>query len=244
MKNNISKRFISSALIIIAIMIITVFGACGKEINPIYANGETNTANSNESTAQSQQATQNSNAANSQTTAEEQTTIPSDSEWKKAYKDYISSLDETAFSEFTLIYLDDDDIPELYVIGSYEAAGEIVVTYADGKAADFELPRLYGVKYSERSGNLVSFNGNMGYYPVEHVVLENGKFTVVDTGLKQEKDYDEDTDTYTYTYEINEKEVSEKVFNDTMNGWLTEENRMIPNDSEIYNKTEILEKLS
>lgn len=248
MKKINPKLSIALALVLIASMMSAVFGGCGTKENVIDTNGNTNAAITDESAVDSEQTTKEASEEASQTDDEKtsataDSTASTDSEWKKAYKDYILGLDEISFLETTLIHLDDNDIPELYIIGSSEADGETVVTYADGKIAEYKLLRIEGVKYTERSGHLVSFNGNMGYYPAEHIVLENGKFTVVDTGLKEEKEYIQETDTLIYTYYINEKEVSEKVFNDTMDSWLPDGNRTTPQDSELYYKYDILEVL-
>lgn len=60
---------------------------------------------------------------------------PEDGEIRKAlmtYQDYIDE-NEAYFDGYLLAYLDEDDIPELIVIGNCEAAGQMIITYRDGE---------------------------------------------------------------------------------------------------------------
>ena len=62
-------------------------------------------------------------------------------EWGQAYLDYINNMEIGADDsnreeilntwDYTLIYLDDDDIPELMIDTNMEAGGELIATYYD-----------------------------------------------------------------------------------------------------------------
>ena len=107
---------------------------------------------------------------------EEQVTTPEaepteDDPWRVAYLNYIDNLQEiyegTDGGTFTyyLIYLDDNDIPELFIETDSEASGERIVTYYNGDTVDYQLSRI-GSTYIERSGLLFTDTGHMDYYPV------------------------------------------------------------------------------
>lgn len=109
--------------------------------------------------------------------------------WQEAYIDYINRVgeeydwEESTFSRFrfSLIYLNDDEIPELFFITSGEAGGEFVMTFWEGKLVEEHLSRI-GTKYIEQSGLLYTDTGHMGYYPVTITKLENGEFSVIGKG--------------------------------------------------------------
>ncbi|MBO4392265.1 MAG: dockerin type I repeat-containing protein [Clostridia bacterium] len=136
--------------------------------------------------------------------------IVSESEWKKAYADYVKTKKDD-YVGFTLIYLDDDSVPELLLIGSCEADGEIICTYHNGTVKEQALDRLYGAKYIPYSGLIKNTNGNMGILIDEVFKLENGQFNLLISGV-----YD-----YFYEgqekYEIDGKEVSEATYNQKFN---------------------------
>lgn len=111
-------------------------------------------------------------------------------DWAYAYYDYLlNGLDEEIYYEgAALIYLDDDDVPELFLTSDSEAGGEDIITYCNGKLAWEHLGRLGG-EYIERSGRILNHNGHMGYYFTRIIELKNGQFTINHYGEFYE-DYD------------------------------------------------------
>ena len=133
--------------------------------------------------------------------------------WKKAYTKYIKECEE--YVEFRLIYLDGDDIPELYCAADYEAAGSAVCTYYNGSVKEHYLRRLRGDSYIERSGLIQNFNGNMGYYSCMVFKLEKGEFKTLFSGEEEhEYYYDEEQDLYLeeISYYIEGETVTEEEF--------------------------------
>ena len=99
------------------------------------------------------------------------------SDWKTAYLDFIERR-ENAYDynhEYALVYVDNNDTPELYVQGIAEAEGDLVLSYKNGKIIEQHLARLFGGKYIERSGKIINQNGHMGgYYDNVYKLDENG----------------------------------------------------------------------
>lgn len=105
------------------------------------------------------------------------------SSWQEAYTDFIDQLGEKSdYHWFSLIYLDEDEIPELFFNSGGEAGGEFVVTFYEGERREVHLSRT-GTKYIAGSGLLYTNTGHMGLYPVTVTKLENGEFSVIGEGV-------------------------------------------------------------
>ena len=103
--------------------------------------------------------------------------------WQKAYIENIESKRGKQMNEgYALIYLDDDEIPELVEIGTCEAAGCRVVHYHDGAAYEAQLSRL-NFTYIEKSGLLCNSDGHMDFYYDIVYSLEDGILAPIATGL-------------------------------------------------------------
>lgn len=113
--------------------------------------------------------------------ADRGTANPADSEWKQAYISYLQQSDEEQWQGYNLIYVNDDDIPELVEIGNSEAAGCKIVSYGDGKIEESQLSRL-GFSYIERENLLCNSDGHMDYYYDVVYRLENGRLVETAAG--------------------------------------------------------------
>lgn len=112
-----------------------------------------------------------------------------DKTWRQAYIDYLKKGNEYAdFSEYgdmftyTLIYVDDDDIPELLIDTGSEMGGEFLLTFYCGQVIEQHLSRI-GSEYIEKDGLIYTDTGHMEYLPVTITKLENGEFSVIGSGL-------------------------------------------------------------
>lgn len=169
---------------------------------------------------------------------------PKVADWKIAYKNYILNyVDEEEFPEYDLIYIDNNDVPELFLRGNCEATGEAICTYYNGKINETCFRRKYGIDYLKRGGKICHLNGNMGYYRLSLCELVNGEFYVVQTGLQEENT--SDWDGYgepPYTYTIEDQIVTQEEFESTMVNWL--DGKGISVEYDILSRSEILKKLS
>ena len=59
-------------------------------------------------------------------------------EWKVAYLDFIEKIKDS-HETYALIFVDDDEIPELFYRGDCEAEGDGVCSYKKGKIVEAEM---------------------------------------------------------------------------------------------------------
>lgn len=169
--------------------------------------------------AQTQQTTKEA-VTQAQTTqaAVPETTQVSD-EWKDAYIDYLNESSSDNNEGYDLIYINDDNIPELVEVGKYESAGCRVVVYNNGSVQVTQLTRL-SFTYIERGGLLCNAGGHMGYYFDIVYSLKNGELTMIDEGIYQDKDGVAQTDVsgeYIYDYTWNGNPVSKEEYKAMLN---------------------------
>jgi hypothetical protein len=139
-----------------------------------------------------------------------------------AYKAYIDGTlnPEDCWEGYSLIYLDDDDIPELVAHGSYEAVGNLICTYYDGNVYQNQLSRLL-FSYIPKENLLCNTGGNMGYYYDIVSSLENGELKQLAIGNYQDNDggelnFDEDGN-LKLEYFWNDNPVSEEEYYKQLN---------------------------
>lgn len=103
--------------------------------------------------------------------------------WKEAYATYIkeSSCEEKGY-HYALIYLDEDEKPELYVETNCSAGGEQVLCYHEDKLHILQLGRI-GSKYIPNKGLIYNNCGHMDYYPVYIYELYEGDFYLIGEGM-------------------------------------------------------------
>ncbi|MCD8215185.1 MAG: zinc ribbon domain-containing protein [Clostridiales bacterium] len=139
------------------------------------------------------------------------------SDCKRAYINYINELvaannKDSQQNEYDFIYIDNDEIPELFVHGRFEAEGDRICTYYNGSVSEYPLNRTGGMSYMERGGLVCNFNGNSGYFLLNIYSLSNGNLTKIYSGLEAEE-YDKDSDSFIISYEWEDVSVSEEEFN-------------------------------
>jgi len=203
--------------IILAVIMASVLVGCGTASNEATIS-ESEELNDEENVAEPKEES---------VAGEEEKSVEADNEnldleapWRKAYIDYLTKDEEMSLCapefRYTLIYLDDDDVPELFVDTLVEAGGEFIATYYDGKVVDYQFSRL-GSKYIERSGLVYTNTGHMDYYPVTVTKLENGTFTEIGSGISYLSKEDHEKlisgGDYILTYEWEDETVTEEQYN-------------------------------
>ncbi|RKM55565.1 hypothetical protein D6853_08385 [Butyrivibrio sp. X503] len=142
------------------------------------------------------------------------------SSWQEGYIAYLDETKNYKFDDYSyaLIYVDEDDVPELVCYSGIEAGGSQILTYYDGQVNVLQTARL-SFSYIEKSGLLCNDGGHMGFY-YDHVYrLQNGKWIPTFEGdyfgidESQEDAYDEETGRFrTLNYMIDGKETDEQTY--------------------------------
>lgn len=139
-------------------------------------------------------------------------------EWRAAYLEFIEK-NNGAYTSFALVFVDDDDIPELYMSGVCEAEGDRICSYKNGTVVDAYMNRRGGGKYVARGGAIINQNGHMGRcYTTVYKLDENG-FTKVLSALLVEHYEHLGNEQYeiTYEYSIEGQTASEEEYNAAIN---------------------------
>lgn len=135
--------------------------------------------------------------------------------WKQLYIDYINQSYQSEWVYYQLMYINDDDIPELLIDYNITASGAEVCTVYNNELRSMQV-YTYGVSYIERANLLRSAGGHMdSYYDIiysirngEFVELEKGEYGIMGNAELQ---FDEDG-TPIYNYYWNEAEVSQEEY--------------------------------
>ena len=106
--------------------------------------------------------------------------------WKKNYLDYLKSYTDADTYEYDLIYLDDDDMPELYIDTQVMAGGTRLITFSKGKIREVDTGEYDGLSYIEKSGLMHISSGHGGGYEDRIVMLKRGRFSVLRSGSYSE----------------------------------------------------------
>lgn len=133
--------------------------------------------------------------------------------WVQAYISYLKSSGYS--EEAALIYVDNDDIPELVLSDGVEAGGCRILTYHAGNIDILQTNRLNFV-YVPYSGILDNSDGHMDYYYDYIYEIRNGKWESIAVG---EYEGYIDGDEYILTYFWNGDEVSEDEYTDNVNNF-------------------------
>lgn len=148
------------------------------------------------------------------TTKAPETEAPFSEPWRQAYSDYVKKAAKEGYNSFNLIYVDNDDVPELFLGSGIEATGERLCTYHNGKIVEQTLYRTNSTSYIENSGLIQNYYGSQGCYGIEIYKLENGKFTMLHTAYIEEG-YSEYAGNYS-TYYLDSREVLKVELDNTI----------------------------
>ncbi len=152
----------------------------------------------------------------------EENTQADASAWRQAYLRYIRNEDANPYvaelldSQFQLIYVDGDDIPELWVCCSNIAAGALICTF-DGEGVNDMFISEYGnLKYIEGSGQFYTDGGHMDVYWDGIYMLRNGQFIELSHGNFGAEDnanvqYDENGEPV-YVYNWDGRDMTEQEY--------------------------------
>ena len=158
--------------------------------------------------------------------------------WQEAYIDFLNKSKASwaqiiSGDEYALIYVDDDDFPELiwYMGGSRVT----IVSFYDGNVRIINPPQLGETKYMEYGGRFYIRDGDCNVYK-----LEKGEFSVIGTGWFNEHYYFYTGFQYKYFWEG--REVTETEYEACINELIDTSECVEP--SMLHTKDEMLEMLA
>ncbi len=150
---------------------------------------------------------------------------PADSgEWKQAYIDYIDNTIAETFSDssmffevsqFAIIDIDGDEVPEVFYDSGFGAGGSGLLTYADGEVSEIHGGNSSSIYYIEAGGIFKYNSGHMDSFTDDVYTISggkpklklSGKYYLPDgayTGTGDVQDY--------YEYYINDAQVPRGVY--------------------------------
>ena len=156
-------------------------------------------------------------------------------DWKTAYLDFIESRESVYDFDYryALVYVDNDDIPELYAMGVCEADGDLICSYKNGNVIEQHLGRRLGGKYVERSGIIINQNGHMGKYYDNVYKLDQTGFSLILNASYSER---------YVTLENNDFEIINEYFIDGKTVSKDEYNNAVNSAIDLSQTTEFYEK--
>ena len=155
-------------------------------------------------------------------------------DWQEAYAAYIEEEDKDWYNTYSLIYVNEDDIPELVIDTGFEAGGCRILTFHNGEIDVLQTDRLTFF-YIEGRNLLNNAAGHMGFYYDYIYAIENGKW--VSMGIGEYWEYrPEDVTDYsdiTFIYEWNGKRVDEERYQKSVDAVFDMEQAVEPQEYDI-----------
>ena len=148
-------------VLIIAVIVIIIVTVTSRKSN----NDENNAKNDLETAVTSETADETVKSTEASTQA---------NNWKKQYIEYLKNVDSNNYGGCEYIYMNNDDIPELMILGSNTAAGNILVT-SDNTTIDTKIIASGKMYYAEKSNELYIESGRQGVYAYTIYKISDGK---------------------------------------------------------------------
>lgn len=148
-------------VLIIAVIVIIIVTVTSRKSN----NDENNAKNDLETAVTSETADETVKSTEATTQA---------NNLKKQYIEYLKNVDSKNYGGCEYIYMNNDDIPELMILGSNTAAGNILVT-SDNTTIDTKIIASGKMYYAEKSNELYIESGRQGVYAYTIYKISDGK---------------------------------------------------------------------
>ncbi len=148
-------------VLIIAVIVIIIVTVTSRKSN----NDDNNAKNDLETAVTSETADETVKSTEATTQA---------NNWKKQYIEYLKNVDSKNYGGCEYIYMNNDDIPELMILGSNTAAGNILVT-SDNTTIDTKIIASGKMYYAEKSNELYIESGRQGVYAYTIYKISDGK---------------------------------------------------------------------
>lgn len=158
-----------------------------------------------------------------------------DTGWARAYYDYLtkdpegialienfeSYWQDDTIQNYSLIYVDDDLIPEIYIEGGSYVVGDVLLHYS-GEKISTKLFYSQGGEYGATSGLMRDNGGHQGLYYIKNYKLENGRLIEIGQ-YSWEEAFDDNSGEYGGTqyesYTLDGSEVTKEQYEETINSY-------------------------
>lgn len=145
--------------------------------------------------------------------------------WKKLYLEYLANLSEgtleNVFPEGRFIYINDDNIPELYLKGNDAATGDRLLIIHNGKVHEWLLDGHGSLWYLEKKNRYHTSGGHMDNYFDSVGKISKGKMQSIASGYYGAKDNSnvklDKNGEPVYLYCWNDKKVTKKTYQKKLN---------------------------
>lgn len=135
--------------------------------------------------------------------------------WQQAYLNWLQDEEDADICTYSLICVDDDEIPELVKDTGVEAGGCRIATWHDGTFDYLQTSRL-NFTYVEKGNLLCNSDGNMGYYYDDIYAIESRLWKYVAGGTYHDPEsgpqLDAEENNYIYEYEWEGEPVEESAY--------------------------------
>ena len=165
-------------------------------------------------------------------------------EWKDAYIEYIDEYTQQGYTseldtDFYLLNINNDNIPELYMTGPNRIDGDRLSTYANGAVVE-RRTNIGELKYIPGE-NLLNdeLKGYWGRYYDTIIQIKDGQFTEIGGGYYEEDFYNPQPETNVYYW--NEEQVTEEEYFANLNAIYDKSREVSP--SNAYSLSQIKEAI-
>lgn len=142
--------------------------------------------------------------------------------WCDAYAEYLREANDKGeldgYPHFGFLYVNDDDIPEIAIMGDCEASGNRFLTYSDDGIDEVFFGRL-GFSFQEKRNIIINSDGHSGYYyDIVYEIDENGKWKMIADGSYSDyPDAAGDGSAYSMIYSWDSRDITEEEYHDQFN---------------------------
>ena len=129
------------------------------------------------------------------------------------YKEFMSSSDADPYDRFSLIYVNDDDVPELYMKGRFMAANDLLCWIDNGEVKT-QVMSYQGATYLERSGLIYNRTSRADNYDEMLYSFDGGECALILKGHATAVPGTYGTPNEQFTYTLLEKETTKDEYID------------------------------
>ncbi len=162
----------------------------------------------------------------------------SDASWKQIYIDYVNEMSE--HYDFSLIQLNNDNIPELCLTGKYTMAGDVLCWVSNNSLQKETSLGCSGTYYIKNKGLLKNSGGQFGNYFDNIFSFDGESLEQTVKGYYHEKDDNIGSTANYFDYTINDNVVSWSEYKQAIASAFDSSNAKKVSD-ETYSKDEIIE---